>query len=258
MKIKGLLIVLAIISTALLIGCETPYGSANFSAEDVNKVIQCQENYMRHGSSCCLDKNNNKICDNDENKDKSKICKYVDVPYEEKVQYTEKEPYEVKECHNEQDTKIETVTKTNNLFDVSNKVIENKDRLGYGVNLNAGELVHLKFSADDTLYLWVVTKSDWDNTVGNPLKNAGAIYIKEDVKGADVSFTVPSKDDYVIYLKNNHLWEDVSVYGFSSWYESESQEEKTTTKEVCEMVVKYKDVTKTKTEVKYKKEEHCV
>ena len=49
----------------LLVGCEN-VDLSNISQEDVDKVIVCNTPYMRFGSSCCLDDNDNGICDNDE------------------------------------------------------------------------------------------------------------------------------------------------------------------------------------------------
>lgn len=39
---------------------------SDVSEEDINKVIVCNEPYIRHALECCLDQNNNKICDLDE------------------------------------------------------------------------------------------------------------------------------------------------------------------------------------------------
>ena len=39
---------------------------SGLSEEDINKVIVCDPPYMRFGASCCLDQNDNSICDDDE------------------------------------------------------------------------------------------------------------------------------------------------------------------------------------------------
>lgn len=54
------LIVLIVVFSALFIGCssETPTGG----------VVVCNKPYILVGTSCCLDSNNNNICDNDETK----------------------------------------------------------------------------------------------------------------------------------------------------------------------------------------------
>jgi len=61
---KKLLIPL-IIALFLISGCE-PGDIANLSDEDINKVIVCDGPYIRHAAGCCLDANENKICDEDE------------------------------------------------------------------------------------------------------------------------------------------------------------------------------------------------
>lgn len=62
---------LGIVIMALLFfsGC-SGLDVSQVSNEDIQRisenVIVCEEPYMRFGSGCCLDQNNNKICDNDE------------------------------------------------------------------------------------------------------------------------------------------------------------------------------------------------
>ncbi|MFA5176206.1 MAG: hypothetical protein WC413_03025 [Candidatus Nanoarchaeia archaeon] len=60
---------LLVISLFLISGCENidiNGISKNLTAEDVNKIIACETPYMRFETGCCLDQNNNKICDEDE------------------------------------------------------------------------------------------------------------------------------------------------------------------------------------------------
>lgn len=49
----------------LLAGCSN-LDLGQISEDDINKVIVCEEPYIRHGAGCCLDINQNKICDNDD------------------------------------------------------------------------------------------------------------------------------------------------------------------------------------------------
>jgi len=68
MKLKLILGLLAI-SLFLISGCENVDISGiskNLTKEDINKIIVCESPYMRFESGCCLDQNNNKICDKDE------------------------------------------------------------------------------------------------------------------------------------------------------------------------------------------------
>lgn len=62
---KKIIISLFIILALLLVGCEN-VDLSKISSEDVDKVIVCNKPYMRFGSSCCLDQNENGVCDNDE------------------------------------------------------------------------------------------------------------------------------------------------------------------------------------------------
>ncbi len=55
-----------------LIGCGVDLSKADLSKLDVNKAIICEKPYIRHGYECCLDLNENKVCDQDENKDSGK------------------------------------------------------------------------------------------------------------------------------------------------------------------------------------------
>ena len=66
-------IFIVIILTLFITGCSnlSKVDLSNFSEEDVNKVIACNPPYMRFATGCCLDANNNKVCDNDETKNQS-------------------------------------------------------------------------------------------------------------------------------------------------------------------------------------------
>jgi len=66
---RKLLIVLSIISVLFISACTNGQIDLNkLSQEDIDKVIKCDAPYIRHASGCCLDKDNNKICDEDEGK----------------------------------------------------------------------------------------------------------------------------------------------------------------------------------------------
>ena len=65
---KLLIIVILLISLVFISACDN-FGKvylSNLSEGDVDKVIKCDKPYMRFASGCCLDQNDNKICDNDE------------------------------------------------------------------------------------------------------------------------------------------------------------------------------------------------
>lgn len=68
---KKFILPLLALSLIFIAGCGTTGNVINLkdvSKEDVNKIIVCDTPYMRFESGCCLDANNNKICDKDENK----------------------------------------------------------------------------------------------------------------------------------------------------------------------------------------------
>lgn len=60
----GILISIILISGA---GCEIDEKLAKeIVSENIEKLVVCESPYIRYGTECCLDQNNNKICDNDE------------------------------------------------------------------------------------------------------------------------------------------------------------------------------------------------
>lgn len=66
---KNIIIGLLVLSIFLISGCESiniSDISKNLTKEDINKIITCDSPYIRHGYDCCLDQDNNAICDNDE------------------------------------------------------------------------------------------------------------------------------------------------------------------------------------------------
>lgn len=64
---KHVTIVLILISI-ILIGGATSCDLSQLSDEDIDKIIVCNKPYMRYASGCCLDSNDNSICDGDEGK----------------------------------------------------------------------------------------------------------------------------------------------------------------------------------------------
>ena len=56
----------------LMVACEN-VDLNNVSDEDLtrlsDKLVECNKPYMRLGTGCCLDKDDNKICDDDEDSD---------------------------------------------------------------------------------------------------------------------------------------------------------------------------------------------
>ncbi|MEK6952825.1 MAG: hypothetical protein AABX29_07460 [Nanoarchaeota archaeon] len=62
--ILGILISIFLISGA---GCQVDDKLAKeIASENIDKLIVCNEPYIRYGTECCLDQNKNKVCDNDE------------------------------------------------------------------------------------------------------------------------------------------------------------------------------------------------
>ena len=65
-------IMLFLVLSLFLIACDN-VDLSQLSDEDLERVsgklIVCEEPYMRHGSDCCLDQNENSICDGDEPKE---------------------------------------------------------------------------------------------------------------------------------------------------------------------------------------------
>ncbi|MFH1591974.1 MAG: hypothetical protein ABIB47_01260 [Candidatus Woesearchaeota archaeon] len=67
---RRLLTGLLLISLLVLAGCGAGgIDVSKLSPEDIDKVIKCEPPYIRHASGCCLDQNENKICDDDEGVD---------------------------------------------------------------------------------------------------------------------------------------------------------------------------------------------
>lgn len=67
---KKLIIIILLFMAIFIAGCsQADLGKINLSSvskEDINKVIVCNPPYIRYAAECCLDKNNNSICDRDE------------------------------------------------------------------------------------------------------------------------------------------------------------------------------------------------
>jgi len=66
---KGVLIgILIALLFTIGAGCEidTEKLAKDVASENIDKLVVCETPYIRHSTSCCLDVNNNRICDNDE------------------------------------------------------------------------------------------------------------------------------------------------------------------------------------------------
>lgn len=265
MKRTTILFVLLILGLFVASGCEFDLekGVGSLSEEDIDKVIKCEKPYIRHASGCCLDDNNDGICDEDE-----RHCKTIKTPYQEVETYTVNENYVVQESYQDQEcVDIEvpyTVTeeKTQTLFDVQDKTLSPYERYYKQLHLDGDTLVEVSFNADDTLNLWAVNSYDWNRILQN-IDTDDYLLGREGIKSATASFKTTVEDDYVIYLKNMHWFEEVSVFNFKAVAKWTETVEKTKTEEKCTTVTKYKDVTKTrpvtkkKIVTKYKTEEIC-
>ncbi len=92
---KLLILGIILISLVFISACDdiSSVNLKNISEEDVNKIIVCKEPYIRFAASCCLDKNNNKICDNDEfknNKEQSDTEIIKEDEFEDQEEFTAK------------------------------------------------------------------------------------------------------------------------------------------------------------------------
>jgi hypothetical protein len=67
---KQVLLGILILSALVLVGCES-IDLSQVSDEDIERIsekaVVCNDPYIRFGTSCCLDKDSNKICNQDEN-----------------------------------------------------------------------------------------------------------------------------------------------------------------------------------------------
>jgi len=94
-RMKKLILTLIVFSVLFISAC-TPEGSLNLekvSEADVDKVIRCEKPYIRHASACCLDQNDNKICDKDEleNKEQKENYDVFEDPNVESIEVKYKE-----------------------------------------------------------------------------------------------------------------------------------------------------------------------
>lgn len=82
-NLKKILLFLFLLFVLFIFGCEN-VDLSKVSDEDLERLseqaIKCEKPYIRFGTSCCLDQNDNKICDRDE-----KIIEVVEIPSEEVV-----------------------------------------------------------------------------------------------------------------------------------------------------------------------------
>jgi hypothetical protein len=104
-KMKQILILGLILLSVILIGCEG-VDISKVSDEDMDriseKLIVCEEPYMRHGSDCCLDSDNNKICDDDEQNTNTNAPEETDEDVDDEELTDEKDTvdrdYEYPDC----------------------------------------------------------------------------------------------------------------------------------------------------------------
>ena len=79
----------------VLSGCST-LDISSLSDEDLtrlsDKVIECNVPYIRYASECCLDQNNNSICDNDENNEIITEAVSEEIINEKNEDYSKVEP----------------------------------------------------------------------------------------------------------------------------------------------------------------------
>lgn len=295
---KVLLIGMALFSIFLL-GCEG-VDLSKVGTEDINKVIQCNKPYIRFGTSCCLDSNSNGVCDNDEvkkedtslkcekpylkfgssccldkddnkicDKDEKPVCKDVQVPYEgtetytDYEKYTEKVPYQEEECQTVQ-VPQEVEHAQEYLYDVKDKKISASGRLTKALSLKADDEVEISFQSDDTLNLWVFDDDEYEKIVENYLYQSDQYYVKKtSVTSASVTFRAPKSDNYVVYLKNPHVFSDVKVFEMQILTGQLPPSIEYYPEEQCDTVTKYKDeertrpVEKTRTVTKYRTEQKC-
>ncbi len=253
------------ITFEITIGCEFDPNTmtGRITAEDVEQVIKCEAPYMRFGTGCCLDNNKDNICDEDE-----KHCKNVKVPYQTTEKYTETETYTVQEPYQKEicnDLEIPyTVTeqKTQTLFNNQDVSLASSSRLINTVHLKEDILVDISMRTDDDVYLWAMDVDEYENRVLKSLP-AQDYLVKKNGESIDTSFRTVGEDDYVIYIKNHHLFTDVAVFEFTAVAKWSEQVEKTKTETQCHTETRYKDVEKTR-EVpkerivtKFKTEEVC-
>ncbi|KKP28283.1 MAG: hypothetical protein UR15_C0028G0007 [Parcubacteria group bacterium GW2011_GWA2_31_28] len=67
---ETLLIGFLLVSILILAGCEqvdiSKLDLSKINPDDLNKLVICNKPYIRVGTECCVDKDDNNICDNDE------------------------------------------------------------------------------------------------------------------------------------------------------------------------------------------------
>ncbi len=128
---------------------------SNVSEKDVNKIIVCKAPYMRFASGCCLDKNDNKICDNDEFKNNEKQS---DVK-EDKEEFQDQDNIIDNKDENEYYLRVgENVTFADKIISLVNvgssgNIIVNVNNLQEVISLNSYKIVNgLKISNLESSY----------------------------------------------------------------------------------------------------------
>jgi len=252
---KIIILILFVIGIIFVYGCDG-IDLSKVESEDMERlaeaIISCESPYIRFESGCCLDSDNNGICDQEDIN-----CKYTEVPYDVIEEFEEEETYPAVESYTEEScTDIEipytaTEKKTRVLFNAKDTTLSFGDRWSFPIDLEADISVDVSFDADDTMSLWVMDDDDFDKVL-----SGGQIdqqFIKKiGVSSADASFKTIGADTYIFYLKNNHRFEKVSVFNFKAIARWDEEVQKTKTEETCQIVTKYRDVEKTRTVTKMK------
>lgn len=188
----------------------------------------------------------------------SQTCREEQVAYQDTEEYTEQEPYDAQECNNIEIPYTTTEQREETLFDEKDKAISPSDRLYVAVNLPADATVEVYFKADDTLNAWAMSTEEFNKVISDSGYSVDQYYMKTtDVTESLSTFKTVGADAYVIYLKNAHVFETVSVYEFKAVATWDEQVSATKTQQVCNTVTKYQEVTKTRPVTKYKTETVC-
>lgn len=137
---KIVILVLLLISLIIVAGCNSvgDIDVSKLSADDIDKVIKCESPYIRHAAGCCLDQNENKICDDDEssasnpNKDQtqddeispSNVCNPNEVVSKKCL---DSENLQIKTCNPQGTAVIEIGTNCDNVFGFGKDTMECKN-----------------------------------------------------------------------------------------------------------------------------------
>lgn len=104
---RKIILVLMVLSLFLFTGCEN-FDIGNLSDEDLERIaekaIVCEKPYIRHASACCLDTDDNKICDADERElTDDEESEEKEINEKKKIEKKEKTEVKSEEKHEEKD-----------------------------------------------------------------------------------------------------------------------------------------------------------